>query len=77
MLEALDIHHPEHPGLLRHTVEGHRVMAPQVAPIAGIQGAGAEQSDNNIQERGHDLPTAGGIVGKQVGPGGTDRIVTT
>lgn len=36
-------------------------MAPEAAPAAGLQGIGAEHASNDIQERGHSLPTAGGI----------------
>ena len=48
-------------------------MTAQAAPAAGLQGRGAEHAGNNTEERGHGLPAAGGIEGKQVGPGGTDR----
>lgn len=50
-------------------------MTAQAAPAAGVEGRSAEQTGNNAEERGHGLPAAGGIQGKQVGPGGTDRTL--
>ncbi len=44
---------------------------------AGIQGDRPEHPGNNIQERGHGLPAAGGIQGQQVDTGRTDRRIVT
>ncbi len=48
-------------GVAQQLGDSHHVMAPQAAPVAGLQGRGAEHPGDDVQERGHSLPAAGRI----------------
>lgn len=52
-------------------------MAPQATPAVGLQGSGPKHVGENAKERGHGLPTTGGVEGKRVGPGRINRAFTS
>lgn len=57
--------------------DGHHVIAPQAAPAAGFKGSGLEHTGYNAKKLGHSLTAAGGVQGKQVGPGRAEPIFIT
>lgn len=64
MLETLDVHEPEHPGFLRHPLEGR-----QVGVDGGRGPAGVAQQLGNA----HDVMPAQAAPAAGVGAGGTEH----
>jgi len=54
-------------GVAQQLGDCHHVMAPKASPAAGIERSGTQHAGDDVQERGHGLPAAGRIEGKQVG----------